>query len=236
MHERGAKYARERTRIEPYTGSATIGDPMKRASLALIFVLVLAAPDACLSWMGRAVGVVRPDEIKVMTKDGKVENVRLYGIDSPVEPQDFGKAAHLYTSRRVRGSRVEVKPLFRDHFDRVIAWVFVDGECLNKELLRKGLAWWHKKYLPFETELEMLEQEARKAQTGLWSGKDPVPPWEYQALPGSPENLSEKTGPIRRGRVREKIISETGASKRVIGDAGSVREKLMRPGEGEGKK
>ena len=76
---------------------------MKRASL-LIFVLVLAAPDACLSWMGKAVGVVRPDEIKVQTEGGKVENVRLYGIDSPVEPQDFGKVAYLYTSRRVLGS------------------------------------------------------------------------------------------------------------------------------------
>jgi endonuclease YncB( thermonuclease family) len=187
--------------------------------------------------MGKAIGVVRPDEIKVMTEDGKVENVRLYGIDSPVEPQDFGKAAHLYTSRRVLGSTVEVRPLFRDHFDRVIAWVFVDGECLNKELLRKGLAWWYKKYLTFEKELEMLEQEARKARVGLWSGDSPIPPWEYQPLPGGgPENLSEKTSPIRRGRVREKIISETGASKRVIGDAGSVREKLMGPGEGEGKK
>ncbi len=154
-----------------------------------------------------------------------------------MEPQDFGKAAHLYTSRRVLGGVVEVRPLFRDHFDRVIAWVFVDGECLNKELLRKGLAWWYKKYLTFEKELEMLEQEARKARVGLWSGNSPIPPWEYQPLPGGgPENLSQKTSPIRRGRVREKIISETGASKRVIGDAGSVREKLMGPGEGEGKK
>ena len=83
----------------------------------------------------------------------------------------------------------------------------------------------------------MLEQEARKARVGLWSGDSPIPPWEYQPLPGGgPENLSQKTSPIRRGRVREKIISETGASKRVIGDAGSVREKLMGPGEGEGKK
>ncbi len=234
MHERSDKYARERSRGEPYRGSATIGDPMKRASLALIFVLVLAAPDACLSWMGKAVGVVRPDEIKVMTEGGKVEIVRLYGIDSPVEPQDFGKAAHLYTSGRVLGSMVEVKPLFRDHFDRVIAWVFVDGECLNKELLRKGLAWWYKKYLTFEKELEMLEQEARKARVGLWSGDAPVPPWEYQPLPGGgPENLSKKASPIRRGQVREKIISETGSSKRVIGDAGSVREKLMHLEEAE---
>jgi micrococcal nuclease len=237
MHERGYIFGRERTRIEPFAGTAAVGDPMKRSSLALIFLLVLAMPDACLSWTGKAIGVVRPDEIKVMTEEGKVENVRLYGIDSPVEPQDFGKAAHLYTSRRVLGGTVEVRPLFRDHFDRVIAWVFVDGECLNKELLRKGLVWWYKKYLPFEKELEMLEQEARKARVGLWSGESPVPPWEYQSLPGGgPENLAEKNKPIRRGQVREKIISETGASKRVIGDAGSVREKLMRTGQAEEKK
>ncbi|MGO9567909.1 MAG: thermonuclease family protein [Desulfomonilaceae bacterium] len=210
---------------------------MKQASLALICFLVLAVPDACLSWMGKAVGVVRPDEIKVMTEDGKVENVRLYGIDSPVEPQAFGKAAHLYTSRRVLGGRLEVRPLFRDHYDRVIAWVFVDGQCLNKELLRKGLAWWYKKYLPFEKELETLEQEARKAGIGLWSGNSPVPPWEYQPLPGGgPENLSKQASPIRRGQVREKIISEIEASKRVIGDAGSVREKLMRQGQVEDEK
>jgi Staphylococcal nuclease homologue len=163
--------------------------------------------------------------------------VRLYGIDSPAEPQDFGKVAYLYTSRRVLGRAVEVRPLFRDHFDRVLAWVFVDGENLNKELLRNGLAWWYKKYLPFETELERLEQKARKARAGLWSGNSPVPPWEYQpAAGGGPENLSGTSSPIRRGQVREKIISETGPPKRVIGDAGSVREKLMRERQTEGKK
>lgn len=210
---------------------------MKRANLVFIFFIVLALPDAGLCWMGKVVGVVRPDEIKVMTESGKVENVRLYGIDSPEEPQDFGKVAHLYTSRRVLGRSVEVKPLFRDHFDRVIAWVFVDGENLSKELLKNGLTWWYKKYLPFEKELERLEQEARKAGIGLWSGNSPVPPWEYQPVPGGgPENLSDKARPIRRGQVREKIISETGPSKRVIGDAGSVREKLIRPGSAEGKK
>jgi micrococcal nuclease len=213
------------------------GDPMKRTILALSLLLMLTAPDYCLCWMGKVVAVVRPDEIKVMTESGKVENVRLYGIDSPEEPQDFGKAAHLYTSRRVLGRAVEVKPLFRDHFDRVIAWVFVDGDNLSKELLKKGMTWWYKKYLPFEKELERLEQEARKARIGLWSSESPVPPWEYEPLPaGGPQNLSDKTNPIRRGQVREKIISETGPSKRVIGDAGSVREKLMYPGQAEGKK
>jgi endonuclease YncB( thermonuclease family) len=213
-------------------------DFKKRASLTLTLVLMLALPDAGLSWMGKAIGVVRPDEIRVMNENGKTENVRLYGIDSPVEPQDFGRAAHLYTSNRVLWRVVEVRPLFRDHFDRLIAWVFLgDGECLNRELLRKGMAWWYKKYLPFEKELELLEGEARKARIGLWSGDSPMPPWEYQALPGGgPENISKKASPIRRGQVREKILSETGSPKRVIGDAGSVRKKLMAPQQTEQEK
>lgn len=210
---------------------------MKRTFVALILLLVLMVPGYCLCWMGKVTGIVRADEINVMKEGGQTEKVRLYGIDCPAAPQDFGNVAHLYTSRRVMGRMVEVTPLFQDHFDRVVAWVFVDGENLNKELLRTGMAWWYKKYLPFEKELERLEQEARKARVGLWSGNSPVPPWEYQPLPGGgPENLSEKANPSRRGQVREKIISETGASKRVIGDAGSVREKLMRGGEAEGKK
>jgi micrococcal nuclease len=210
---------------------------MKRLNLALIFFVVLALPDVGLCWTGKVTGVVRADEIKVMKEGGQTENVRLYGIDCPVEPQEFGREAYLYTSQRVLGRTVEVRPLFRDHFDRVIAWVFVDGVNLSNELLKNGLAWWYKKYLPFEKGLERLEQEARKARIGLWSGNSPVPPWEYQPVPGGgPENLSEKTSPFRRGRVREKIISEIGASKRVIGDAGSVREKLMRETQTEEKK
>ena len=216
---------------------SSIHHSLKRASLALAFVVLLALPDAGLSWMGKAVGVVRPDEIKVLKEDGKTENVRLYGIDCPVEPQDFGRVAHLYMHKRVLGRWVEVRSLFRDHFDRVIAWVFVDGECLNKEMLSKGLAWWYRRYLPWEKELERLEAEAKKAGIGLWSGNDPMPPWEYQALPGGgPERRLDKAGPIKRGQVRDKIISETGASKRVIGDAGSVREKLMHSGQAEQQK
>lgn len=216
---------------------SSMHDSLKRASLALTLFVMLALPDAGLPWMGKAVGVIRPDEIKVLKEDGKTENVRLYGIDSPVEPQDFGRVAHLYMSQRVLGKWVEVRPLFRDHFDRVIAWVFVDGENLNKEMLRKGLAWWYRKYLPFEKELELLEAEARKAGIGLWSGNDPMPPWEYQALPGrGGERPMDSAGPIKRGQVRDKIISETGGSKRVIGDAGSVREKLTHPEQADREK
>src|SRR5208283_2346336 len=75
---------------------SSIHDSLRRASLALTLFVMLALPDAGLPWMGKAVGVVRPDEIKVLKEDGKTENVRLYGIDSPVEPQDFGRVAHLY--------------------------------------------------------------------------------------------------------------------------------------------
>src|SRR5208283_5292531 len=97
---------------------------LRAISTAVLLLIVL--PNACFPWTGKVVEVVRGDWIKVKQDNGKVETVRLYGIHSPGEIQTFGKTATLYTSRRVLGRMVEVKPFFRDQFDRVIAWVFVE--------------------------------------------------------------------------------------------------------------
>jgi endonuclease YncB( thermonuclease family) len=192
-----------------------------------VIVWALATPAVCLAWQAKVVDVPYADHLQVLV-DGKKEMVRLYGIDSPIDPQPYGKEAKLYTIKRCLGKMVEVEPIIRDHYDRIIAWVDIDGENLNKEFLRKGLTWWYQKYLPFEVELGRLEEEARNAKVGLWADSAPIPPWEYQPVPAG-----EHAGPQtqyshgRRGIVREKISSELGRSKRIVGDEGSVRKRLM---------
>ena len=71
---------------------------------------------------------------------GKGERIRLYGIDCPEKRQAFGKRAKQFTSNMVFGKVVEVRPVTMDRYGRTIAWVYVNGTCLNEALLKAGLA------------------------------------------------------------------------------------------------
>jgi hypothetical protein len=63
---------------------------------------------------------------------------------------------------------------------------------------------------------------------GLWAEAHPIPPWEYQEL--SPEQKSNPGSkqPNRRGSIRERIISEAGKAKPLVGDQGSVLNRLRK--------
>ncbi len=197
--------------------------------LALLLICCLCLPVACYGWEGRVTKIIRGDEFEVIAPDGVIERVRLYGIDTPGEPQPYGKEIKEYVTRRVSGKAVEVTPLVRDHFNRIIAYVSVDSSSLIEELLRIGYAWWYRKYVPWETGLAKLEADARKARVGLWSDRAPIPPWEFQPLPPSETAAVKAFDSISaRGTVREKIVNAVGPAKPVIGSAGSVMEGLRK--------
>lgn len=56
------------------------------------------------------------------------------------------------------------------------------------DLVRQGLAWYFKKYSD-DQQLAQAEIDARAARAGLWSGVDPMPPWEYRALKKKPQGI-----------------------------------------------
>jgi len=112
--------------------------------------------------------------------NGREEKIRLFGVDCPEKDQDFGTKAKRFTSTMVFGKTVEVEQVDRDHYGRTVGWVTVDGKSLNKELLRAGLAWWYRSHARKYTELEELESEARQKRVGLWSHRDPMPPWKFR--------------------------------------------------------
>lgn len=60
-----------------------IGYIMDFARWLIVLTLAFIYPETYTSWNGKVVEVVRGDEIKV-ERAGKVENVRLYGIDAPI--------------------------------------------------------------------------------------------------------------------------------------------------------
>ena len=136
-----------------------------------------------MSGHGRSGSLVRPfnHPSPLPLRDRTQIRIRLYGIDCPETGQDFGSRAKQFTSELAFGKVVKVVPRATDGYGRVVAEVVLpDGQVLNDELVRAGLAWWYRQYARDIGTLSQLEAEAREAKRGLWSRPDPVPPWEWR--------------------------------------------------------
>ena len=124
------------------------------------------------------VDVVDGDTVDVARGD-TADTVRLLGIDTPEthhprKPVEcFGPEASAFTDSKLRGQALQLEGDVegRDRYGRRLAYVVVDGERFNDELLRRGFA----RLLVIEPNhahaRTMLreELEAKRAGRGLWS-------------------------------------------------------------------
>ncbi len=122
--------------------------------------------------------VVDGDTAKVFY-GGRSEYVRYIGIDTPesVKPNSpvecYGEESKRFNAGRIEGQ--DVRLVFdrekRDHYGRLLAYVYVGGNLLNAEILRRGYG------TTLEVspntaragQFEQIEADARKAGRGLWS-------------------------------------------------------------------
>ena len=144
-----------------------------------LFLVIL--PLSAFGWSGKVVRVADGDTITVLRGKEQVK-VRLYGIDTPEMRQAYGNAAKKFTLNRVAGKTVEVEELDVDRYGRIVGWVTLDSESVNRELVRDGYAWVYRKYCrhPVCSSLYQLESRARQGKLGLWKEKEPVAPWEWR--------------------------------------------------------
>ncbi|TMN23738.1 thermonuclease family protein [Lentibacillus cibarius] len=124
--------------------------------------------------------VVDGDTIEIKYK-GSIEDVRLLLVDTPetVHPskpvQPFGPEASNFAKEKLEQGEtvyIEFDGPKRDHYDRLLGYIWDDGKNLNKQLLRKGLARYAYVYDPPYTHQEALqkaEDYARSNQLGIWS-------------------------------------------------------------------
>jgi endonuclease YncB( thermonuclease family) len=113
----------------------------------------------------------------LLLQDGR--RIRLIGVDTPetkregTPVQPWGLEAHEFTARLVEGRtvRLEFDRERHDKYDRILAYVYVDDQLLNEELLRAGLGRALLKY-PYSDAMKRrfkkAEQEARAARRGIW--------------------------------------------------------------------
>jgi len=125
---------------------------------------------------GEVLRVVDGDTIEVDV-DGRTEDVRLIGVDTPetVKPgepvQCFGPQASEFTKRVLEGEtvRLEFDRELRDVYDRLLAYVHVGELFVNAELIDGGFA----RTLEIEpntsraAELARIQQAAGAAGRGL---------------------------------------------------------------------
>lgn len=145
----------------------------------LFICILIAFMPANEILKGKVIGVTSGDAIVVKLDDKTQLIVRLEGIDCPELKQDYGDSAKMATVALCFNKRVKIEKVGLDNYGRTLAFVYVDDLCINKELLRLGLAWHYADYND-DPELAKLESEARKNKVGLWKQTDPVAPWDFR--------------------------------------------------------
>lgn len=132
---------------------------------------------------GKVVRIADGDTVTLLTDNHEQVKIRLYGIDTPERGQAFGSRATDYTRKALAGRRVTVEEHGRDRYGRVVGIVRQeDGQSINEQLLKAGLAWVYTQYckIPKCQDWRKLEENARTARKGIWQDANPVPPWLWR--------------------------------------------------------
>jgi len=148
---------------------------MKTLILLILFSL-LTIND---SFNAKVIGVYSGDTIVVSTNDKKQLKVRLEGIDCPELDQEYGDSAKMTTVGLCFKKDVRIEKVGLDTYGRTLAYVYVGDLCLNKELIRLGMAWHYKEYNA-DPELAKLEEDAKANKSGLWRQTQPQSPWDFR--------------------------------------------------------
>jgi endonuclease YncB( thermonuclease family) len=147
----------------------------------------LAQTSQPTTWEGKVTRVVDGDTVEVTRPAAKgcltLQKIRIRGIDAPEKAQAYGKSAARFTAAFLFNHKVVVKIKEKDRYGRWVADLCRGKSkyrCLSYQLVRKGWAWFYKKYEPNNKLLPRAEKKARKQKLGLWAGKNPVAPWDWR--------------------------------------------------------
>lgn len=126
------------------------------------------------------------DTAKFNLNDDEIK-VRFLAIDTPetVHPykdkQEYGKDASEYTCSKLESAKkielqYEETYYNKDKYNRYLAWIFVDDNLLQKELINNGYAkvkYVYAKY-KYTEELKSEEEVAKENKVGVWSNVEEI--------------------------------------------------------------
>lgn len=151
------------------------------ASLLLLFSLFANADELT----GRVTDIASGDTITILDASGVEYKIRLSGIDAPEKQQPFGQESKKSLADLVYGKEVTVNWIKRDYHKRVVGKVMLNKTDVNLEQVKRGMAWVFKHFVndPYsqdQADYMDAQELAEERRLGLWTQKDPIPPWEFR--------------------------------------------------------
>ncbi len=151
-------------------------------ALALVACLGAAGcdvgPAATAHYEAKVTRDVDGDTVVVQYTNGRSDKVRILGVDTPethkpgTPVQCYGPEASRFTQHELVGRevRIELDRVSRDKYGRLLAYIYVNGERFDDELLRLGYG--RLLIIPpngvHARAMLDAELDARGAKRGLW--------------------------------------------------------------------
>lgn len=157
-------------------------------------MLVLSGHAMSNTLTGEVVALSDGDTVTVLDSAKTQNKVRLAGIDAPEKRQAFGERAKQNLAAMVFRKQVTVEWHKTDRYGRIVGKVLVERTDTGLAQLRAGMGWHYEQYAREQTPDDRAayaaaEEVARESHVGLWSQREPVPPWDFRrasnALPES---------------------------------------------------
>lgn len=148
-----------------------------------IAILFTAMSSQAETLVGRVVAIADGDTLTLLV-DRQQHKVRIAGIAAPERVQSFGMASQANLGQMALQQQATADCLRRDG-SGLRCKVFVNGQDVGLRQLADGLAWWYGKNTgdPFPEDrasYEQAEMMAKLRRLGLWSERNPTPPWDWR--------------------------------------------------------
>jgi micrococcal nuclease len=153
---------------------------MRLFTIALL-ILCLTAPagaknktrvfDATVIWASNS----DADSFNIIA-GGRVDTVRMLGIDAPELDQPHGALAGLQLKCRIAGQKVRLAVVGRGYYGRLLARVEHNGQDLAAWLVSNGWAWATQK------KLRPVMEQAKAAGVGIWVNPNSIKPKKWRKL------------------------------------------------------
>jgi len=187
--------------MDTVTATTTTIRTITEALRLLLLAALLCAPAACSEpvepgsveaprdgfFYGRVTRVADGDTLTMKTADGRALRIRLAEIDTPEKGEPFSNRARSALNQMVRDRDIAVRLFDVDTYGRIVGRVYVGELDVNAVLVEQGLAVVYRRWAE-DPRLYELEEEARAAKRGLWSGS---------SIPRGAGRVPQSGGPSR---------------------------------------